>query len=287
VNAGSLSQLYDDLLDVMTAYDEAAGWNALDGFKADVADLGDLLGLDIEKDVLPVFGGEVVVASSVPATLAIPPAVAMVEIKDKAAAAKLVAKALGMIDELAEEEIKLTETTFEGVKITTIAVDPMVTPSVAIVGDFLVVGTHPNAIKKLITTKAGGGKTLADDADFKKYVGGLPGNAPITLYVSVKRIFESGYPIVAGLAPHDPDFDSYMSILIDALGMLGDSFSGFGMTIAGDKEGVVVRNLAPNGGIIPGTVAGGASVALIAYYTFTVGWEDGGWDEEDWDDDAE
>ena len=295
VNAGSPAELLKEFLDVVAAYEEAADdeWGYLDEYEEALADVEELLEMDLEKDVLPAFGGEVVVASSVPATLAVPPAVAMIEIKDKAAAAKVVAKVLAMIEELAEGEVKPTTTTFEGVEITTLAVTPIVTPSVAIVGDFLVVGTHPNAIKKIITTKAGG-KTLADDAEFKKYVGGLPGDAPITLYLSMKRIFDAGYPILASQVPAEPDWEveEYLGGLVDALGMLGGSFSGFGLKISGDKEGIVVRNLAPNGGIIPGSVGGMAGGVLFMVRSLhgDMMIEDGGngedWDEEELDGDG-
>jgi hypothetical protein len=291
VNAGSPKELLQEFLDVVAAYEEAMDddWGYLDEYQDALREIEDVIGMDLDEEVLPAFGGEVVVASGVPDTLAVPPAVAMIEIKDKAAAAKVVAKVLALIEELAAEDVKLTKMTFEGVEITTISANPMVTPSVAIVGDFLVVGTHPNAVKKIITTKAGGA-TLADDADYKKYINGLPGNASVTLYLSVKRIFDVGYPILASQVPAEPEWEveAYLSNLVDALGMLGESFSGFGLKVSGDKGGIVIQSLGPNGGIIPGSMAGMAGSALYAVASFhhragaEVEWDDGDdWVEED------
>jgi hypothetical protein len=141
-----------------------------------------------------------------------------------------------------------------GVKVRTVPGVPMVTPAVAVVGDFLVVATHPDVVQSMIDTAAGG-KDLGQSADYRRYVSSLPGDATVTVYVALKRLFDFGYPLlvnhvaaIEGAGPDEAEPGTSMGA-VKALGSFGECLSGLGIKISGDEKGVTVSSRSRNGGL--------------------------------------
>jgi hypothetical protein len=270
VSLGSLSQIYEDFVAVADAF----AWD-YEEVSQDVAAVIEAA-LDTELDeALAAFGGEVAVAAWVPEALTIPPAAVMIEVKDKAAVAKMVARTFETIKEATAGTITVETKMVGGVKVLTVPGVPTVTPAVAIVGDFLVIATDPDVVESMIDTAAGG-KNLGESADYRRYVSSLPGDATVTVYVALKRIFEFGYPLLVehlaefeGEDPDEPGPGTSMS-WVKALGAFGECLSGLGIKVSGDEKGVTVSSRSRNGGLGPTGLLGGAFGVFWAFRSFQV-----------------
>jgi len=268
---GSLVQLYKDALGVLQAYDKATEWTeAEDDFRGAITLVEQELGLSIEKEILPAFGGEVAVAGWAPEALVMPPIVGLVEIKEGAVVKKLVAQFPDVLEKLMEVEVARKTVKHKEIEVTTITVAPEETLAVAVVGDFLIVGTSAAAVKKVIDTAAGG-KSLAENADYRRYVESLPGNATITVYVALKHLFDFGRPLLAAQEPGDPAEPGSPASIVKALEALGECVSSFGLKVVGDEKGVTIVSSSRHGGLgpmiisVPGVGAGWFIVSMQAW----------------------
>ena len=270
VSLGSLSQVYEDFVAVADAF----AWDYEEVCEDIVAVIEPALDMEVEE-ALAAFGGEIAVAAWVPEALTIPPGAVMIEVKDKAAVAKMVARAFETIKEATAGTITAETKMVGGVKVLTVPGVPMMTPAVAIVGDFLVIATDPDVVESMIDTAAGG-KNLGQSADYRRYVSSLPGDATVTVYVALKRIFESGYPLLVEYVENVGDIDpdevgagTPMSA-VKALGAFGECLSGLGITVSGDEKGVTVSSRSRNGGFGATPLLGAASAAFWFFRTTRV-----------------
>jgi len=262
LSLGSLSQTYSDFVATVAKSCELLGGDPDDvrGFHEGVAAIEEFLGRDLAKEVFPALGGEVAVAAWIPGGLDVPPAALMIEVKDKEAVGKIVDDALAALIEdagLVEAERK----TYEGVEIVSLDGVPHVIPAVAFVGDFLVVATNPSVIEDMIDTLAEG--PHLDQADgYKRYVASIPGNAAITVYIDVKRIFDFGWPIVAEMTGARRRAEGTFK----AIGELGQAFSPLGIKVFGSENGVTLVSRSANGGLAAGPfLAGVATIPVRAH----------------------
>ncbi len=259
---GALEKVYAEFLSALQKWDEAMGQGdvhhahvgARPDFERSIKQIEEVLDLRLDEKFLAAFGGEVAVAAWVPEALTIPPAAVMIEVKDKAAVAKMVARVFEMVKEATAGTITPETKMVGGVKVQTVPGVPQVTPAVAIVGDFLVVATHPDVVENMIDTAAGG-KDLGQSADYRRYVSSLAGDATVTVYVALKRLFDFGYPLlvnhvaaIEGQGPDEAEPGSSMSA-VKALGAFGECLSGLGIKVSGDEKGVTVSSRSRNGGL--------------------------------------
>jgi len=259
LSLGSLNQTYSDFVATVAKCCEVLGGDPDDvrGFHEGVAAIEAFLGRDLAKDVLPAFGGEVAVAAWIPSGLDVPPAVLMIEVKDKEAVGKIVDDALAALIEdagLVEAERK----TYEGVEIVSLDGVPHVIPAVAFVGDFLVVATNPSVIEDMIDTLAEG--PHLDQADgYKRYVASIPGDAAITVYIDTKRIFGFGWPMAVQMIGTPPE----AARMLKAVGELGGALSPLGVKVIGSEEGITVTSRSANGGLAPDVFVASASGFMV------------------------
>jgi hypothetical protein len=267
LNVGDLSQVYNDVVAIVQRIDAtmADGEDRVAAFKEAVASLGQLLGMDVEKKLLPAFGGEVAIAGWIPGGLEVPPCAALIEIKDNETIGAFVDRVLELVPDIAGVPFEVERVTHEGVEIVSLKGVPQVTPAVAIVGDFLVVASKPSVIEGIVDTRAEGPR-LGEADGYKQYVSSIPGDAAITLYVDAKRIADFAWPIfaarmglpVAGAGGPDGFPDGFhgggggfsaIGLVAAAIGELRQALSPYGMKVAGDEGGITITTRSANGGL--------------------------------------
>ena len=146
VSLGSFSQVHEDFVAALKAYGKLPFFedflDPLEIFQGSEAELEELLKMDVEEKLLPALGGEVALVGWMPEGLTVPPAAALIEIKDAAVVRELVARLLEIIEEREGEAVKATTANVGGVEVTSVEGVPKVTQAVAIVAIF-VVATSP------------------------------------------------------------------------------------------------------------------------------------------------
>jgi len=254
VSLGSLSQTCSDLTVAVTKYCELMAGDADEiwWFPAVQGMLG------TAQDILPAFGGEVAAAAWIPGGLDVPPAALMVEVKDKEAAVDAVEDMLHGILDAGGGRLTMDEARYEGVEIISLDGVPQVIPAVAIVGDFLVVATNPSVIEDMIDTLTEG-PHLGEADGYKRYVASIPGDAAITVYIDVKRIFEFGWPIVAEMTGARRRAEGTFK----AIGELGQAFSPLGIKVLGSENGATLVSRSANGGLAVVPLFAGFAVVPI------------------------
>ncbi len=258
LNFDSLLGLYKEFAAGLKAVSDELDLFAYEEFTDGVENLEALLGMELEKDVLAGFGGEIALSAKIPEALGIPPAALMIEVKDKATVEKLVARVMELLEAFAEE-LETTTATHKGVEITTVLASPQLTPGVAVLDDFLVVATHPGVIRDMLDTAAEG-TNIGTSKDYLAAMAGLPTEGAAMMYLDVKALFEFLFPLVAVKAPrHGPAAGG----LIKELGSLGEHLSGFGVVLTGDESGLTYRTHSPKAVLQPG-LALGAGMMLPA-----------------------
>ena len=248
LNFDSLLGLYKEFADGLEAVSDELDLMVYEEFADGIENIEALLGMKLEEDVLAGFGGEIALSAKIPEALGIPPAALLIEVKDKAAVEKFVARVLELLEAFAGE-LETTTATHKGVEITTVLASPQLTPGVAVLDDFLVLGTHPNAVRAIIDTAAEG-TNIGTSKDYRAAMAGLPTEGAAMMYLDVKGLYEFLFPIVAARAPSEGPAGE----LINELGSLGEHLSGFGVVLTGDESGLTYRVHSPKALLQPGLV---------------------------------
>lgn len=146
-----------------------------------------LLGMDLEQEILPAFGGELAAAAWLASGATMPSGAVALEVRDKATVEKLIKEVLVLIEDTAGDELEVSPDIYDGVKITTAEVSEMVAPSCAIVGDFLVVGINPDAVETVIdvfTDQSG----LDKSAACRRAISRVGGSGGFTSYMDFNTL---------------------------------------------------------------------------------------------------
>jgi len=235
VDVGSPEELYTKLISMVEEIEVQTAEVHIEEFEEGVAQLEALLGMKLEEEILPAFGGEIALYAKVPEALGIPPAALMIEVTDKETVERLVQRVFDLIGTLGEDAPRLTKAEHKGVEITTVLAAPMISPAVAVLDDYLVVGTSPAAVRSVID--AGPGNNIEAREDFRTTMAGLPTSGCAMAYVDLRAVYEFVFPLLAAAAPDDgPPAE-----LMQALGALGEHLGGFGAVVAGDESGLTYR----------------------------------------------
>lgn len=250
LNFESLLGLYREFADGLEAVSDELDLMAYEEFIEGVEDLEALLGMELEDDVLAGFGGEIALSAKIPEALGVPPAALLIEVEDKAAVEKFVARVLELLEAFAGE-LETTTAKHKGVEITTVLASPELTPGVAVLDDFLVVATHPGVIRSMLDTAAEG-TNIGTSKDYLAAMAGLPTEGAAMMYLDVRGLFEFLFPVVAAKAPPDGRGGE----LINELGSLGEHLSGFGVVLTGDESGLTYRTHSTKALLEPGLVIG-------------------------------
>lgn len=235
VKVGDLKELYTRVVGQLEAMsDELADFDMAE-FETGIGKIEAVLGMDLKDDVLAAFGGEVAFMAKVPEAIGVPPAALMIEVKDEAKAEAFVARAIELLGAVGQG-IRTTSTEYKGVQIVRVLTPPPVAPGVAIVGDFLVVGTSAEAVKAVIDAQQGG-VGIASRPDFKASMAGLPTTGTALAYIDLKAIYDLVFPLVASRVHGNGEAGE----LVEALATLGEHLSGMGLVVSGDETGVTYR----------------------------------------------
>jgi hypothetical protein len=257
VNLGSLEELYKEIVKTVEVVGEQGVGDEPEEFAAGIEQIETLLGMKLEDEILPAFGGEIALAAKVPEAMGIPPAVLLIEVKDKATVERLVARVFELIESFGGDAVKLTKTTHDGVEITTALVAPVIAPGVAVLDDYLVVGTSAEAVRSVIDTKSA--PSLETREDFRATMSPLPTSGTVMVYIDLKAVYEFVFPLVAATAPREAPIGE----MIGDLATLGEHLSGFGAVVSGDASGLTYKTYSKNALFEP-LLAFGAGVALPA-----------------------
>jgi hypothetical protein len=250
LNFESLLGVYREFADGLEAVSDEFDLMAYEDFADGIENIEALLAMNLEEDVLAGFGGEIALSAKIPDALGIPPAALLIEVEDKVAVEKFVARILELLEAFAGE-LETTTAKHKGVEITTVLASPQITPGVAVLDEFLVVGTHPNAVRAIIDTAAEG-TNIGTSKDYRAAMAGLPTEGAAMMYLDVQGLFEFLFPIVAARAPSEGRGGE----LIKELGSLGEHLSGFGMVLTGDDSGLTYRMHSPKALLQPALVFG-------------------------------
>ena len=180
---GSLLEAYQALLQLAQQATGEAEPPAIPG----LGDLEEMLEMDLEEEILPAFGGELAVAVWLNTGAPMPSGVVALEVKDKAAAEKLVEKVLALIVDAYGDEVEVSSDQYEGTTIRTLELSEMVSPSCAVVGDFLVVGENPETVETVIHTMTKGPGLDTSDA-YKQAMARIGGSGGFTTYMDVNTL---------------------------------------------------------------------------------------------------
>ncbi len=258
LNLGSFLACYEEFVVFLEAVSEETGEDALEEFAAGVEKLEVLLAMDLEEEILPAFGGEIALSAKVPEALGIPPAALLIEVKDKEMVERLVARVFELLETFSEGTVRLTTAKHGGIEITTVLASPAITPGVAVLDDFLVVGTHPEVVRAIIDT-ASEGTNIEKKKDFRTTMSALPTSGTAMMYIDFKEVYEFVFPLLAVRVRAD----GRIGELIKDLGKVGEHLSGFGAVVTGDESGLTYRVHSPNALLEP-TLLIGAGMVLPA-----------------------
>jgi hypothetical protein len=245
---GSLSQVYADIVACFKAYDKAEDIGALESFEEGLGQLEEVLGMDLNEKLLPAFGGEVAFVSWMPKGLAVPPAAALIEVKDADVARELVGRILKLAEENTAGQVKATTAQVGGVEVTTVEGVPQVTPAIAFVGDFLIVATEPGVIEQIAGVKAGQ-PSLESAPGYQRYVASLPGQGTVTMYVDIQQVLGFVVPLAEQWIGLAGGAQGSTSAVFELLRALAKEPAAFGLKIMGDKDGITVRSSSPYGAL--------------------------------------
>jgi hypothetical protein len=259
VNMGDLATVYTKLAEALEFLGSQSGGFDAEAFEGGVAKIEALLGMKIEEDVLAGFGGEMALMAKVPEAIGVPPAALLIEVKDEAKVEAFVARVIELVGTFGEQ-VRTTTAEYKGAQIVTILLPAPVAPGVAIVGDFLVVGTSTEAVKAVVDAHTSG-VGLASRADYKTTMAGLPTTGAGMMYVDIKEIYEFVFPLVAARVQGDGAANE----LIEDLGGLGEYLSGFGMVVAGDETGITYRTHSQSALLEPMLLFGAAAVVPAVF----------------------
>ncbi|MBN1916478.1 MAG: hypothetical protein JW889_01110 [Verrucomicrobia bacterium] len=191
---GSLVELYQAALKLVQ---QASGKNTvsailgLDEFEA-------TLELDLHE-VLGAFGGELAVAVWFNRGAPMPSGAVAVEVRDQAAVEVLIKKAVELLTEAEGDRAEVSTAQYKGTTIRTVELSSMLSPSCAVVGEFLVVGASRGAVETVINT-LGNGRGLDTSQVYTKAMARVGGGG-LTFYMDYSafgRFWLSRVPWAAG-----------------------------------------------------------------------------------------
>ena len=141
LNFESLQKLYTEFVATFEAVSEQTGTEGFEEFTEGIAQIEAMLDMKLEDEVLAAFGGEIALCVKIPEALGIPPAAVLIEVEDKAAVEKFVARVLELLESFGGGELTTTTATYGSTEITTVLASPQITPGVAVLDEFLVIST--------------------------------------------------------------------------------------------------------------------------------------------------
>jgi hypothetical protein len=256
-NVGSLQDLYAQLMQIVQELGEHGGDMA--EFDQGMAQIEAALGMSLSEDVLPAFGGEIALTVRVPEAIGVPPAAILIEVKDKDKVQQFVDRVLELVQSFGGDGgIRVLTRQYNGVDIDTVIASPMLSPAVAVLDDFLVVGTSAETVKGIIDAGQGG-ETIEQRPDFAATMGGLPKTGTGIFYLDLKEVYEFVFPIVASRIPPD----GRGAELVAELGKLGEHLGGVGQVTSGDESGITYT-LYSKKALLEPLVLGAAAVIMPA-----------------------
>jgi len=209
-----------------------------------------------EKDMLAPFAGEIAGAAWALRKGIVPKAALMFELKEPKTGGELAEQVFERLRQRVDAEAESTTSTHEGVTIRSIEGLDSVVPSVAVVGDFLVVATEPGVIEGMVDTLAEG-THLGRSKAYTAYVTSIPGDAALTFYADTRSAHEAVVRYLVESAGVDMDEALRTLRGVAAYMAVGEALSPFGMKVLRNKDGVTARCRSANGAI------GGAWVTLV------------------------
>ena len=188
-----LGAIWDEVFRVLEASDKGVHAKATKG----LAQLEEVLGLSIRKELVATIGGDLVAYALPPMGGGpIPEVVIELALKDRAAFAAAFEKCLAAAQAQSGDAFALDSIEFRGQRIHCAKVDGLpVAPSYTFVGDRLVVALNPNTIKGVIRQGEVEGKStsILDSERFVAARARLPRGSSSLEYYDLATIFEYGY----------------------------------------------------------------------------------------------
>ncbi|MBN1916479.1 MAG: DUF3352 domain-containing protein [Verrucomicrobia bacterium] len=259
-NMGSPEEIYERFGEMMKVASETTGGPQYEEFTAGLEQIEVALGMSLTEDVLPAFGGEMAMAVRVPEAVGIPPAAILLEVKDKEKAQVFVDRVLELVQTFGGDGgVRVMTAQYNGVDIDTIIAAPMISPAVALLDDFLVIGTSAETLRTIIDAGADG-KTIEQRPDFVATMAGLPKTGTEVFYLDLREVYEFAFPIVASQIPAG----GRGAELVTELGGIGQHLGGVGVMVSGDAGGLTYTAYSQKALLEP-LMLGSAAVVLPAF----------------------